>query len=241
MEEKEFNKIKAMTDAYLDRQLDNLPSEEEIAKYQVLSDRFLRRMDRLVRKARRKQSKFNGEATISQSKPKYKIRKRLLVVAIICSILASAVSVYANREVVVDFIIQVFETFTSIMFQTSTKPSVTITGEDQSNNIANHLPTSIPKGYKTVDRIITSSLVEIIYANKSGAELIFDKMMKDGTQMGLDTEGIELEKLTVNGYSGVFFTKNGQSSLVWADDSYAYSIIGVINKDEMMNLAISTK
>lgn len=240
MEDTEFIKIKALTDAYLDRPLDDFPSEEEIARQQVLSDRFLRRMDRLLKKARKQQKKFDRMSTISFSKPKSTIKKRLLVAAIICAVLASAVSVYANREAIAGFIVQVFEKFTSIKFQQPTETSGSATGTEPSDDITDHLPTLVPQGYEKTDEVITSALVQIIYMDESGSELIFMKTLKEGTHLGLDTEGIELEKLTVKGYSGFYYKKNDQSSLIWADNRFAYSIIGKITKSEMLELANST-
>lgn len=58
---------------------------------------------------------------------------------------------------------------------------------------------------------------------------------------GLDTEGAEVEQLTVNGYPGFYYTKNNMASLIWADNDFAYSIIGKITKEIMIDLANSTK
>ena len=222
----EFDRIKALTDEFMDRPLADFPSEDELAQQQVLSDRFLRRMEKLIQKARKKQNKIDRQLFASDSKSKTTTRKRLLVAVIIVAILASAISVYANREAVASFIIEVFEKFTSIRFPQTTEPS----GE-----ITDHLPALIPAGYTLSEKITTSSLVQIVYTDEAGTELIFMKAPKSGAQFGLDTEGADVEQLTVNGYPGYYYTKNSLGSLIWADNYYAYSIIGKITKEAMID------
>jgi len=237
----EFEKIKALTDEFLDRPLADFPSEEELAQQQVLSDRFLRRMEKLIRKARKKQNRLDRQLIAADSRSKTTISKRVLVAVIIVAILASAISVYANREAVTSFIVDVFEKFTSIRFPQTTEPSGSIPVTEASGEITDNLPTLVPEGYMLSEKITTTSLVQIVYIDESGTELIFMKAPKSSAQFGLDTEGAEVEQLTVNGYTGYTYTKNNLSSLIWADNYFAYSIIGKINKEAMIDLASSTK
>ncbi len=237
----EFEQIKALTDEFLDRPLTDFPSEEELAQQQVLSDRFLRRMEKLIQKARKKQNRLDRQLIATDSRSKTTIRKFLLVAVIIVAILTSAISVYANREAVANFIIEVFERFTSIRFPQTTEPSGSIPETEPSGEITDHLPALIPAGYAVSEKITTNSLVQIVYVNESGTELIFMKAPKSGAQFGLDTEGGVVEQLTVNGCPGYYYTKNSLGSLIWSDNYYAYSIIGKITKKAMINLANSTK
>jgi len=229
------DRIREITDAYLNLQLE-IPSEDEIASQQVLSRRFLRRMNRLVKKAR----KHNTPAKANASSNSLPVKKRLLAAAIICVLIASAVSVYAYRETVAGFVIEVYEKFTSVIFPDSNESSDT-TVETVNDNIEDNMPSYIPKGYILVDQITSYSLVEIVYADETGSELIFTKMRREGTQMGLDTEGISIEEVSINGATGLYFSKNGQNSLVWSDDDYAFSLIGTIDKNSLIDIAISTK
>ena len=237
----EFEKIKALTDEFLDRPLSDFPSEEELAQQQVLSDRFLRRMEKLIQKARKKQSRLDRQLIATDSRNKTTIRKRLLVAVIIVAILTSAISVYANREAVASFIVEVFEKFTSIRFPQTTEPSGSNPVTEAPGEITEHLPTLIPAGYTVSEKITTNSLVQIVYTDESGTELIFMKAPKASVHFGLDTEGAEVEQLTVNRYPGYYYTKNSLGSLIWADNYYAYSIIGKIAKEAMVDLANSTK
>ncbi|MDN5315732.1 MAG: hypothetical protein PWP10_4484, partial [Clostridiales bacterium] len=77
--------IKDLSDAYLEFLLADLPSEEDLAKDQALSRRFIRRMDRLVRENRRTPKSW---------------KRMLLVAALVGTILAAAVSTYAYREAI---------------------------------------------------------------------------------------------------------------------------------------------
>lgn len=226
MEHVRPHNLKDLSDAYLDYLLQDLPSEEEIARQQVLSDRFLRRMDDLVGKARR---------------PIRIWKKRLLVAAIICALLASAASVYANRDAVANFIVHVYEKFTSIVFQQPTESSEPTSEPALASGLSDKLPIDMPQGYKVSDQLLLKGYIQIVYTNEAGQELLFTKQEKSGLHIGIDTEGAVIEEMAINGNRGIFYTNKGQNNLIWEDASYAYSIIGKIDKQVMIGLATSTK
>src|SRR5690554_6282731 len=93
--------IKDLSDAYLEFLLADLPSEEDIAKDQALSRRFIRRMDRVV------QEKYKTPRSW---------KRLLLVAALVSTILAAAVSTYAYREDISNFFIRVYEKYSEIIF-----------------------------------------------------------------------------------------------------------------------------
>ncbi len=241
MTSQDFEKIKAIMDEYLDRPLVDLPSEEELAQQQVLSARFLRRMERLVNQANRKQKSIARQASFADPKRKMTLKKRLVMTLIVCAILPTAVGVFAYRAVVSSFVIEVFEKFSSIRFVQKIEPTDASIETDPHDDITDHLPSLIPAGYTLSEELMTDNLVQLVYTDASATELIFLKAPKDGTQFGLDTENAETELLYVNGYQAYYYTKNGLASLIWADDYYAYSVIGKVTKESMISLAESTK
>lgn len=226
--------LKKAVDQYLASLLCDLPAEKYLSESQVLSSRFQKRMQRMIRKARRM------DHVQPEKKINYRNKKRLVIIVAIITILAAAFTVYASREAIVGFVIQVYDRFSTISFRHSAETASTNHTIDD-EVITDHLPTYIPQGYKQSEQSSLIEVIEIIYTNDSAQEIVFTKIIKAGTKIDIDTEGIQIEKVTINGYQGIFYSKKGQSSLIWSYEKYAYSIIGKITKEEMINMAISTK
>ncbi|NLC85240.1 MAG: hypothetical protein GX749_09220 [Ruminococcaceae bacterium] len=102
------NELKVLADVYLYSLLLDLPSEAEIASQQVLSERFLNKMSLLVRKNHKKPQNW---------------KRILLIAAIISTILLASASIYAHREVIVNFDTHVYKEFTTIVFPQTQEPS----------------------------------------------------------------------------------------------------------------------
>lgn len=219
-------KMKALTDAYLVSLLANLPSEAEIAEQQQLSRRFLIRMDKLIGRNRRKPRAW---------------KKMLLVAAIIISILATAVSVYAYREAIAAFFINVYEKYSEIIFPTTSETIDPSSATEPGNSLPDNLPSHIPSGYRETSRLTLIGLLQITYTNDAGHILLFEKMEQGSQHIGINTEGVEVEEMTVNGHQAIYYSNLGQNNLIWSDGAYIYTITGIITKEEIANLANSTK
>lgn len=163
--------IKDLTDVYLESLLQDLPSEDKIADKQVLSERFLNRMNRLVR---------------STYQPTNAWKKILLIAVIICTILFTALSVFAYREAITGFIINIYKEFSSVAF--SNQSDTFYSGAD--NDLTENLPVIIPQGYKISELMEQASSVIIIYSNEEGMNLLFTKTRKSSLQINIDT-GVE--------------------------------------------------
>ena len=253
-------KIKAITDAYLESVGADLPSEEELASQQVLSERFLRRMDKLVRQERLQHKQEHQEITqitsvgsstaveipanLDARKPfrlNSRHKRRLLIAVIILTILVSAASVSASREAIVGFIVQVFERFSTIVFNAPTETSDTTQNPSASNDLQAREPSFIPEGYHQTEQTLIVNLQQIVYTNETGQEIIYSQHDKANTQMIIDTEGIQIEKLTINGYQAIYYSKKGLGSVIWEDELYAYTVSGMIARDELIRMANSTR
>ena len=57
----------------------------------------------------------------------------------------------------------------------------------------------------------------------------------------INTEGVEYEDLYINSYDGVFYNKNGTNTLVFADETYMYTVYGQVSRDELIKMAESIK
>lgn len=218
--------IKDLSDAYLEFLLADLPSEEDIAKDQALSRRFIRRMDRVVQE---------------KHKTPRSLKRLLLVAALVSTILAAAVSTYAYREDIANFFIRVYEKYSEIIFPQPSETSKSTNESETSNGLEDNLPVNIPAGYQESDRLLLIGLLQITYTDDSGNVLLYDKSEQGNQTIGINTEGIEVEELMVNGYKGIYYSNLGQNSLLWADGVYVHRIIGIIAKEDIIDMANMTK
>lgn len=218
--------IKDLSDAYLEFLLADLPSEEDIAKDQALSRRFIRRMDRVVQEKHKTPRSW---------------KRLLLVAALVSTILAAAVSTYAYREDISNFFIRVYEKYSEIIFPKPSETSKSTNGSEPSHGLEDNLPVSIPAGYQESDRLLLIGLLQITYTDDSGNMLLYDKSEQGNQTIGINTEGIEVEELMVNGYKGIYYSNLGQNNLIWADGVYIHGITGIIAKEDIIDMAKSTK
>jgi len=225
MESNSQTKMKALTDAYLESLLADMPSEEEIASQQVLSRRFLRRMDHLMGMNRREPRTWG---------------KILLVAAIISLILATAVSTYAYRESIAAFFINIYEKYSEIILPSTTETNDASSVTESGNGLTDNLPAYVPAGYQETARLTLIGMIQITYTNDSGDILLFEKMAQGSQHIGINTEGIEVEELSINGKRALYYSNLGQNNLIWEDDTYVYTITGIITKEEIIELANTT-
>jgi hypothetical protein len=218
--------IKDLSDAYLEFLLADLPSEEDLAKDQAISRRFIRRMDRLVRENRRIPKSW---------------KRMLLVAALVGTILAAAVSTYAYREAIAEFFITIYEKYSEIVFPTSSETSQYTNGSEPAYGLEDNLPSNIPAGYQESDRLLLIGLLQITYTDDSGNVLLYDKSEQGNQTIGINTEGVEVEEIIVNEYKGLYYSNLGQNSFLWADGVYVHRIIGIIAKEDIIDMVKSTK
>ncbi|NLN45956.1 MAG: DUF4367 domain-containing protein [Clostridiaceae bacterium] len=229
---------------YMGSLLCELPSEQELADIQVLSFRFKRRMQRLVRKAQQRESELPQKKRFPLQRiphPHASVRKRLVILVIIITILTTAFAVSASRDAIVGFVVQVFEKFSTIIFNSSPTESEPLSMPTDPRDITEHLPTAVPDGYSLSEQTGSEYFVRLIYTNTEGHYLLFVKEEKSSVRIDINTEGIQTESILIGEYRGIYYFNLGTGGLIWEDDWYAYSILGEITKDEMIHMAYSTK
>ena len=218
--------------------LRQLPAEGDLAAHQTFSPRFERKMGRLIRQARRQEQRQTRPAGAEKTKA---LHRRLLAAAIIAAILASLFSAAGAREVVVKFIVEVFDTFTSVIFRKDQPPSATrgqgeMTVPDDLHAL---LPARIPDGYALTHLLQTGKLLHAEYSDQANNKLNFTAQVIETTQLILDTEGTVLEELSINGHEAFFYSNKGMHSLVWQQNGLAFYLSGILDKEILMAIAES--
>lgn len=225
--------IRKCLEDYMQSNLNGLPSEAALALEYKFSDEFERKMRQLIDgydwQKKLKRSKEN--ISFLNTKPRSTIKKRLIIIAIILAILTSIFSITAARETIWNFIITTYEKFSNISFRTPDPSSVipdeeTIKPEDL----------KLPLGFVEIGRFEAPIATNVVYANSDGREFIFNKVITEGTQMSINTEGIKTEEIAVRGKTGLYYSNMGLEHLIWTEGRYVIQISGKITKDELLNM-----
>jgi len=237
---------------YLRQSLADLPTEDELAATMTLSPEFEARMLPLLAKARKMEDRmkkaeltsitFSTSKKIPVRRTKFTNRKRLIAVMLVLAVLASTLSISAARERLFDFFIQIYERYSELSFikpnQTTETTPVT---DPASKNSEGLLPDRIPTGYVETDRLELVGLVQIVYADKAGSEVMFSRHLADGLKIGINTEGIQTENVTIHGTNGLYYSNKGIQNVIWKEGPFVYTLSGQIEKEVLISMAEGTK
>lgn len=212
----------------IEERMDVFPSDEDIPK-PVFSKSFKKKMKALIK---------------SQERPKvirilFVAAKRTAVVLLTVALMAmtTVLSVEALRNQLFSFVAEVFETYTAIHFQ---RISPSADGRYTDPEFTVSVPTYIPKGYKLIEGYYDMG-VDLEYEDGLGGNISFSKSYLSGVGMNLNTEGVELIKIEMNGCPGFYYSNIGMQVFIWYDDYYLYWISTTLPKYEAEKIAKSVK
>ena len=241
MTERYNETLQIALETYAQESLFHLPDERDLAARQSFSARFERRMQRLIRKARKLEAARQTSGPLQPVRLTERRHKRLLAAAIVLAMLVSLLSVSAARDAVFKFFVRVYETFSTIIFdqdQTGTDPDGTPSG--QSDDIRSKVPAYIPDGYQLSDQILSDQLLHQTYTDSSGDVLLYVCQVIDLTQMLIDTEDTASEEIQIGNRLGIYYFNKGYHNLIWQDGPYVVHIISTLDKDVLIKMAEST-
>ena len=198
-----------------------LPSEEECASVSF-SPRFERRMERMLRDHQKfYYFWFNtlGKQVAS------------VVLTVLMGMAIATFSVKALREPVVQFIIELFETFASYTVVQEDPPATL-------EFIATE-PTYIPEGYTKVSQKENNTSCHIRYKGTNGEEINYRQRTISAGIGGVDAENAEYRKVIINGHEGFLRIKDNYSFIVFNSSSYIFTIGGMIEESELLKIVES--
>ena len=202
---------------------ESLPTDEEL-KDITFSELFEKKMQKLI--MAQKKSYFYLINTVSK-------RVAIIVLALIISLTTTTFGVKAIRETVIEFITETFERFTKV--------SVVDDEPDTQSELVKTAPTYIPEGYIIELEVDTGGLYKIKYTTQENDIINYNQKFGYGTINNVNTEDIEYENIYINSLEGVKYIKNGINTVVFADETYMYTIYGQVPFEELIKMAESIK
>ena len=196
-------------------------TEQEIEKI-TFSTGFEKRMKKLL--SMQKRAYYYMINTIGK-------RVALIVLALIISLTVTTFSVKAIREAVIDFITQTFAKYTRV----STNEVVELDAAD----FIKAAPQYIPEGYEIETEEFFGNSYDITYIDNENNTIDYWQTFTFGTSYQTNTEGIEFETIYINSLEGIIYERDGYNKIVFADEAYFYSILGIVSREEIIKMAES--
>lgn len=187
-----------------DLRLEGLPCDEAIQW--IPSEKYKRKMEKLVRQERR----FYWPVWNTS------LKRVAVVLALITMLTGCAMSVPVIREKVVHFFIEITQEGTH--FYTPDRASESIVQE--------YKLTAIPDEYELQCYDRTDSVVYSLWVHSEDEKKVINFIQSiQSSNIFIDTEGVELVTIDVNGNTGYMVTKDGQTAIVWSDEYHEFTLV----------------
>lgn len=105
-----------------------------------------------------------------------------------------------------------------------------------------HYPSYIPDLDLAVVEQNENNKVYIYYCSNEGDDLLYQQLWIDEATIGLNTEGVTLEKdQEVGEYKAIYLTNKGNHTVIWDDGIYCYMVTSNISRETVFKVAESVK
>ena len=190
-----------------------IPTDEDSIDF-TFSEKFIKRMDKLIRAQRKSYYKFINTAA----------KRAAVIFAAIITLFTASLSVKAIREPVVRFIRQVYETFIHYTFE----------GEIQPKIKKEFFIKTLPDGFIQHDKIESDLAITTIYVNDNNT-IKFTQQSTNNANHFFDNESGTLTKVTISGINVDIYESENIKHAVWTDEGYFFKLtcIGEINIDSV--------
>lgn len=195
----------------------DIPHDEAQIDY-TFSSSFEKRMNKLI---------------VSEKKPTWKFvntaRKRaVLIAAIIIMLMTAALSVSAIREPIVNFFVELHETFAHYVMDGDKSDTIT----------TKYQITKLPDGFVQTDKKENPTRIMTTYENASGDVLELLQGITEGVDMFVDTENSEEKIITVSDREVRIYTRPGFVQAIWAQGTSIMTVThyGDMNTDEIVEI-----
>lgn len=199
----------------------HIPTDENSIQY-TFSENFNKRMEKLIKA--QKKVYWNFVNTTS---------KRVAIIFLaIFTMFTAAFSVKAIREPIIEFIKQVYESFTHYTFHGDTIEFI-------EKEFSIH---QTPYGYEQIDKTTTDNSVVTIYKNELDYTIYFSQSTTDShTGFFVDNENGDLYTETINGINVDFKEWYDTKTAMWTQNGYVFTLdcTGNISFDEIKQMIMS--
>lgn len=191
----------------------HIPTDESSIDF-TFSEKFIKRMNKLIRAQRKSYYKFINTAA----------KRAAVIFAAIITLFTASLSVKAIREPVVRFIKQVYETFIHYTFEGDIQPKIK----------KEFFIKTLPDGFIQHDKIESDLAITTIYVNDNNT-IKFTQQSTNNANHFFDNESGTLTKVTISGINVDIYESENIKHAVWTDEGYFFKLtcLGEINIDSV--------
>ena len=181
----------------------HIPTDENSIDF-TFSERFNKRMARLIKSQKKVYYNFINTAY-----------KRVAIICIVLlTMLTTACSVKAIREPIVNFIKQVYESFTHYSYD-----------GDTTEKITKEYTIILPDDFEKTNETKNKSLISVEYTNSLGDIIEFSQMTTEySTGYFVDNENGDIKTETFKGIEIQFKERYETKSAIWTQNGYVFVI-----------------
>lgn len=168
----------------------------------------------------------------SSSKSKKSRFRKIIIIAVIISIMATMVlSVGTLRSTIYHFITEVFPTHTEVEIESDHIASIT------PNDIYRIDP--IPEGFQMSYQSSWNPNTSFSSSSYSCHEnyVVFTQYLQSAYTPNVNTEGTEIVSIDVRGHHGFRVTTEAEIYLAWEEDGFVFSLSGNVSEDVLLEFA----
>jgi len=201
--------------------ISSLPDDKHIIHN--FSPSFEGKMKKLILRSKRMEKNLSS-----------RYRRIIAITAIVIVLATVTLSIPNVRAAISEFIIEVYDKYSHIFFENDNYDD-----NNHSEEFISYAPTFIPDGFEvTFENYDDSVLIE--YENQLGDQMIsYIQQYKDDLSAYINTEGVQLEEIIVNGFSAYYYSNKGTQNLLWYDDHYYYRLSSTLDKEMLVKIAES--
>jgi hypothetical protein len=207
-----------------EKEMSELPSEEELNKEYKPSPELDRRIDDILKDSLRK-SKRHGRVK--------KFRRAAACVCVFFAVSAAVLmSVSATRTAIFNAFMNIREKYTEIQFKDSEKDG------------GLYRPAYLPEGFSESSNVTFSKATMLTYTNEAGEEILFTQAPADTGSLSVDNETMTYLEVKINGEAAYLFVSQSEDDiniLVWETNGVMLELTSKISSDELVKIAENIK
>lgn len=204
----------------IDQRVEQVPIVEH-----TFSEKFERRMNKLI---------------LAQIKPYFYLintsakKAALAFAAAFILMITMIFSVSALREPVLRFILEVYEKFSTVFFNSHEE---VVAPPETLETL--YEPSWLPEGYVLENEVNTDLFRKCYFSNGTDAF----EFQQNSILLGhnLDTEGAEIQQTTVLEHKAILYHNKEVWNIVWSDSEYSYAIVGMRDENQILRVAESLR
>lgn len=237
------SKFKRALNYSFQQEMDEIPPQYELERKYVFSHEFEEKMKKLIKDVNKKYVYAFGLVL-----PRYTVGILLLVIAM-AAILAMRSKNILDRSTARLFF-SVAELIIVLIFGVSIKsagteltktPQSAFSGSEEDNTAPElefEIPVS-PLSYSKSNEYRTTTLHTVEYKDAVGRIIYYERISINGGFLPKIDTPENINSCRVHRWEAIWFEKDGQTNLVWADSFYRYTLKGMCNIDMLMEMAES--